>query len=766
MIIREMTASFGTLSNETLTLTEGLNVLYAPNEGGKSTWVNFIRAMLYGIPTKERDKGDYLAEKNRFQPWSGLPLEGTMKLTHQGQNIILRRGPKGVVPFGFFEAVYQETGEPVPYLTAHGCGEELLGVPRAVFERSAFVSQGCHSISSAPELEERIAALVSTGEEISHTVVEGRLKTWRNRRRHNKTGLIPALEQEQESLCHAINRQSASLKERTQVQMELGQLLTQETALQQLLSTQKTTLETTFYQEQTTKQQQWEARYQKAKDDLRIAEGDLKTAQLMGAGLPSREHLQQGQVDLAQLNGLKAPLQESASQLERAQLQYQQSQTLHAQFTNGPFGKLSPQEALQQAHQAERTWDDQKPARGGTVFGILYLLCALLCGTYTALSFLELLPTVIPTIPLDFYVLCAISGGFLLLALIVLTVNGKKNKRKKISRKALLLRYGVQAPGEIVHAALSYGEAYTKWVAETQYHETCHATHTNLLAQQEMLTKKLYQLVHTFEPQVTTLFGVSAALSRGLTWEDRCQGAALRLATAKEILEQMPTPEQWHAQMDNGTPIATPEMNQIAAQLQAITGEKQRLQETLAHMDGERSALGNPDQFLANLSTVEDTLSQRQQEHRALTLAMEALAEANGELQARFSPHLNASASRYLSALTGGVYTSATLPRTFEPTAKQESATLPRRAITLSQGTSDQLYLAVRLAICQVLLTPQVPLVLDDVLTAFDDSRGQMALRLLHQLGKEQQVLLFSCHRREEQWLKSLSATPQPSVFT
>ena len=49
MIIRKMTASFGMLKNDTLELGEGLNIVYAPNESGKSTWCGFIKAMLYGI---------------------------------------------------------------------------------------------------------------------------------------------------------------------------------------------------------------------------------------------------------------------------------------------------------------------------------------------------------------------------------------------------------------------------------------------------------------------------------------------------------------------------------------------------------------------------------------------------------------------------------------------------------------------------------------------------------------------------------------------
>ena len=67
MLIRRMTAFFGKLQGETLELQEGLNILQAPNETGKSTWCAFLISMLYGINSRERDR-------RRHERPSGLPL--------------------------------------------------------------------------------------------------------------------------------------------------------------------------------------------------------------------------------------------------------------------------------------------------------------------------------------------------------------------------------------------------------------------------------------------------------------------------------------------------------------------------------------------------------------------------------------------------------------------------------------------------------------------------------------------------------------------
>ena len=151
MRIKSMTATFGTLQGATLTLGEGFQVIYASNEGGKSTWAAFIRAMFYGIDTKDRDKKGHIGEKNRYQPWSGAPMEGSMTLEWQGKDITIRRGQKGTVPFGAFSAVYTDTQEEVPGLTGDNCGELILGIGREVYERAALIGQGgTLTITSAP----------------------------------------------------------------------------------------------------------------------------------------------------------------------------------------------------------------------------------------------------------------------------------------------------------------------------------------------------------------------------------------------------------------------------------------------------------------------------------------------------------------------------------------------------------------------------------------------------------------------------------------
>ena len=167
MKIKRLSASFGKLQKEELAFGGGLNIVTAPNEAGKSTWCAFIRAMLYGINSSERDKIGYLSDKTRYRPWDGSPMEGVMDIEDHGKAITLQRTSHGAAPMKKFIAVYTGTNQRVDFLNGENAGEMLTGVSEQVFERTAFIKQSQLHVNQTAELERRIAALVSTGEEHS-----------------------------------------------------------------------------------------------------------------------------------------------------------------------------------------------------------------------------------------------------------------------------------------------------------------------------------------------------------------------------------------------------------------------------------------------------------------------------------------------------------------------------------------------------------------------------------------------------------------------
>ncbi len=77
----------------------------------------------------------------------------------------------------------------------------------------------------------------------------------------------------------------------------------------------------------------------------------------------------------------------------------------------------------------------------------------------------------------------------------------------------------------------------------------------------------------------------------------------------------------------------------------------------------------------------------------------------------------------------------------------------------MSEGTCDQLYLALRLATLEQHLerVEPMPFIVDDILINFDDERSRATLEVLAELSKRTQVILFTHHRRVFETARELS---------
>ncbi|OUQ57755.1 hypothetical protein B5E56_11265 [Flavonifractor sp. An112] len=730
MKIIRMKATFGGLDHRELELKEGLNIIEAPNEGGKSTWSAFLRAMLYGINTKERDKQGYIAEKNRYQPWNGGAMEGVVELEWKGEQITLRRGPKGNTPFGKFEAVYTDTGEPVGYLTADNVGETLIGAPREVFERSAFVGQGGAAIDGAPALEARIAALASSGEEdVSYSQVERRLRDWLNRRKHNKTGLIPKLEEELAGNDEIAGRQAKAFRLAQEARREMDKLQTEHKRLQ-------AERDAHLARAMAARRQRWE----EAQSALETARGQVDTieAELNRYGTPpDKATLQKAQGELNQLNALHTSRKQAEERLEQAKAQEAEAA---AAAVDPLFPDMTPDQAWEQAS-ADAQTAGEVPRCGGLYAGGAVAL-ALAAGSLV-LAFTGVLPALW---------MGGAACGVLAVAGVGLFVSAALRKKQAGTLAAELLeRYEAEDPQGILNRASAYREACVVAGQAAKQREEAQQALDALLAQDENTRKALLELVHPFAPTVKDTFGVSAAISRALQLEERLATAQVKLEGAEKLAASLPRPEPVAAD-----PGVEPRFDPAgtAARLNAAEGELSRLRSGLAMAQGELNTLGDPAELELRQEEAREELERRQTEHAALETALKALDAAHAGLQARFSPALNHLAGDYLAKLTGGKYDKVSLTRQFEALAEEAGGLQPRRALALSQGTADQLYLAVRLAACKLVLPQEepCPLVLDDALANFDDSRAALALECLEELGEERQILLFTCHSRERAW--------------
>lgn len=661
-------ATYGKLDQARLDLQPGLNVICAPNEGGKSTWCRFLLAMFYGLNTRQR--GD-LADKNRFQPWSGSLMQGKLELSAGDKELTLsRRTQRPDAPLGVFSCTYSGTDTPVPGLDAARCGETLLGVPQSVYQRCAFIPSGSLAIDADADLERRISALISTGDErISFSQVESRLKKQLRQRKYNRSGSIPLLEAEIAGLRAA--------------QQEAQTLTGQLENLQQQLSQAR--------EDQARRRQ---ARLQAAQEALREKERCLQA-------LPDSSDLQRINQQLGAVRSLGDQVQQAQEAVSR------QESAIEDQLRELNRNPLHPMTKAQLEAQLQI-----QPPAPPQVAQLLISLALGLCGG--GFLWYEIDRPQVLWLCLACAVTALAAGNFL--RLLIRRIRLQQSRRRELSRQEELRKLA---------------ESYLPALEELE-------------AQRALLRQK-QQILSDGDRRLRTQ--LSDLLSQVSRWDDSVQSAGDIRRFVRETAQNRDRLAQELHQAQ--TQLLQAQMSDAD---DTVTHLQQQIAQVQGRLDAGRDAQALGDQ----ISRLEEELVRQQAEYDALRLSLDALQAANTTLQNRFSPELGRRAAEIFADMTGSTWSHILLDREFHLSAESGSDPTRRSVQLLSAGTADQLYLAVRLAICEMILPPEQnpPLILDDALLTFDDARLSTTLDYLTRLGAQRQILLFTCQGREAALLR------------
>lgn len=136
----------------------------------------------------------------------------------------------------------------------------------------------------------------------------------------------------------------------------------------------------------------------------------------------------------------------------------------------------------------------------------------------------------------------------------------------------------------------------------------------------------------------------------------------------------------------------------------------------------------------------------------AIDIAMETIDRLSEDMKDSIGIYINKEASKYIKELTNGAYDSLYVDDELDVFLNTDEKMVPVEQV--SSGTSDQIYMALRLAGARLVQQGKdvLPLVFDDSFINYDEARLASALRWMAG-SYEGQVIIFSCHTREAELL-------------
>lgn len=697
-------ASFGKFKNFSMDFGSGFNIIFGKNEDGKSTIMAFILLMLYGNAGKSSQKDLTQNLRKKYLPWTGEKMAGDLEIEHKGRLYRIHKDFRSTSKTDLVTITDIETGEKLSLPPDTEVGKYFLGIDLTGFEKSIFsATSKSFAGEESGDISVRLSNLSQTGDEsISPKEAKERIESAMDDlvKKRGK-GRLTLLEEASRTLAEEIEQAETREVRRNELKTEYKKV---EEELALLLEKAQKGRQFLKNEEKRTRAKIYEA-LARLYSAVKIKGQELETL-LKGDDIDA--FLTQGEK-------LKGEYDISLHKLKETD-KGEEAKTVSEEDMKEYF---ILKEEIIQSESKNGVW---KAILAG-LFGILAIAAAVFGkGLLKAL--------VIPALGVF-----VASGIFFLIIFLKDKKAGQKKAKAEKAFEEFLKSKGCEDEAE-------FEKAYRKGIELSAKREIYDRAKKDFDEKE-----KSFILYIGKYGSVSTADEASAFLNK--IKEKNAEKVCI-LNEAKAYGENYGVPEvsseKLRALAEKLREEAPEETERIDTE--AIEGEIRKKNERLLGIKGLLGAEG------VNIETLKKELVEsleKEKEMRAyyesLSLAAEVLAEAEDELRRFFAPKLNERASEILNELTDGKYQKLSTDKEYEVEIKSEDTAGYRNWQYLSRGTMAQSYLALRIALCEMLSEDeQIPLLLDDVLNEYDEIREKKTMAFLDNYAKAgHQIILFGC---------------------
>lgn len=702
--------TFGKLSDCEVELTPGVNIIEGANESGKSTLAAFIKFILYGIPTREREG---------TLSWHTGGAAGSLTVNDGKQRYRIERalvGSREVV-----QLIDGETNMPIRHvLDGKTPGELFFGVDADMFAATAFVSQlGGAALGGAKVSEGIENILFSADESVNTQRALTKLDSMRASLLHKneKGGRLWELDEE----CAAAEvRLSEAMRTHDEIlakQAQLADIREKHTAAETKASSISARVE------------QFEAR-------------TLLELFARGRRLETKLADLRGRIEQVADTDVEA-----VGKLEEA--------IKRIGMLSNEASEASEREANTPMVGSDTELDEYIARGGRTALEAEQSLCRIRAKTYTAVGVVSLLIGlviiaigVLPLMMSGSAQLGLVIGGAVLAALsVTLFILGSRARSRaddidieydfdELDRRIADRAAATEAAKLASLASMTARRRLEDACADVKRVYGCEVRELDaILAEQKEKLRAVEGLKAEYDKYATVLSQIKAQLrpynesELRDSLDDTVDISDIDAANLPAMRREAEFAKKMAASLEKHTV----ELEKTLAGLYPIAEEPTRAADKLSALKAER-----------------ELLTKR---HAAYKLALQKLTEASDRLRESIAPRLAADTAQLMAHLTGGKYKTLGVGTALELCAETENGTKPLEY--LSAGTQDAAYLCLRIALVSLLYRKELPPMLyDEAFSRQDDTRLTAMLKLLYL--QEAQSLVFTSNSRESTLMKNV----------
>lgn len=759
-------SAFGKLKDFTVEFSDGLNVIYGNNEDGKSTVFAFVKSMFYGTGRNSKNLNDSIRQK--YTPWDNSQMGGRIYFENNNKRYCLEREFRKSDATDRIVLTDLDSGKSVT--TSENIGVQVFGMSASAFEHSLFIGNGdfIKDENAAGEINGKLSNVAVTGDEdVSYKKIEKNLLDARTKliSKNGKSGSYNEDLHKLDLLNERLNKADSDAKNKAELHKKAESLR----AEYEILYKKYIELNSITDRKHDFENREQLKEFLNTKQEL----DELNLSLTLSDGTLINENftqkiefgIQKYKMHLSRCNQLEEDVSTAKKCVE---MQNDSSRQEIQNSINNLSVKQKDLQAKKENLEFQENQNDSEiqniqdvlngsAGKKSTSFIVLLIAALLLLAsgivafvvTHNVISLTLLIPAVLLLV-LSFATKLKAKSTVVSLQSKLTNLNVQKDTIKTDINAVCEQINTVTAEINLLNANLNADETIkNKYITDLNQK-------TELLQAEESKKNTTLSEVLSALAMFDNIQNIDSAedlLKKLKEKTEQQKTLKLKLKTQSQFLNNIDydVAEQKLAEIQNGFDFDNIDFDKINSEKEEIfeklSNRKDTLTEIATQLKTSFRDSENPEDIKKEIKKVTQTVNSKKTFCDCADIALSVLEESFYELRRTYGSELEKLTHSIFADLTDNAYSSVSIDKSFDIAVEKSDVFGTREIGYLSVGATHQAYLSLRLAIAKLISKEEsLPVILDDSLSQYDDTRTKNAMQYLKKFCQEHQGILFTCH--------------------